>query len=90
MSRRSMLSRRAFLQTARAAAAAAAAGALGSGAAADEHIPKTDAKYQDRPNGIARCGICLQFKPPNRCQLVEGDISPQGWCQFFAARENAQ
>jgi hypothetical protein len=34
-----------------------------------------------------RCEICLQFQSPARCNLVEGRISPRGWCQFFAARE---
>ena len=55
-----------------------------------QQIAKSDAEYQDHPNGIQRCEICLQFQPPNRCLLVQGGISPNGWCQFFAAKENAQ
>jgi hypothetical protein len=86
------LSRRAIL-------AAAAGGALTSAAgmpvAADEpvaekdKIKKTDAKYQDQPKGQQRCEICLQFQPPASCKIVQGPISPHGWCQFFAAKENA-
>ena len=59
-------------------------------ALAQEKLSKTEAKYQDHPNGQQRCGICLQFRPPGICQIVAGSISPTGWCQFFAARENAR
>jgi hypothetical protein len=55
-----------------------------------EKLRKAEAKYQDHPNGQQRCGICLQFRPPGTCQIVTGVISPAGWCQFFAARENAR
>ena len=82
------LSRRALLCTGGSFAASVLA--LRTGARAQQRIAKSEAKYQYRPNGIQRCEICLQFQPPNRCQLVEGDISPKGWCQFFAAKENAQ
>jgi hypothetical protein len=57
--------------------------------AAGEQVTKAVAKYQDTPKGQQRCEICLQFSPPNRCKLVEGVIVKTGWCQFFAARENA-
>ena len=64
-------------------------------AAADEattdlkKINKTDAMYQNHPKGQQRCEICLQFEPPNQCKIVEGSISATGWCQYFAAKENA-
>jgi hypothetical protein len=57
---------------------------------AQQKVSQTDAKYQARPNGQQRCEICLQFQPPGSCKLVQGSISPRGWCQFFAARENAR
>ncbi len=84
--------RRALLRQAILAALAAIAAA--AGAAADEvkegdKIKKADAHYQYQPKGQQRCAICLQFIPPGKCQIVEGPISPMGWCQFFAARENA-
>ncbi len=66
---------------------------LGLGRAGEAHaqekLNKADAHYQNHPNGQQRCGICLQFKPPGTCQIVAGPIQPTGWCQFFAARENA-
>ena len=54
-----------------------------------DKIKQTDAHYQRYPKGPQRCQICLQFTAPNRCKIVQGPIIPQGWCQFFAARENA-
>jgi hypothetical protein len=57
---------------------------------AQQKLSKADAKYQEQPNGQQRCEICLQFRPPASCQIVSGEISPKGWCQFFAARENAR
>lgn len=56
---------------------------------ADDKVSKDEAKYQDHPKGQQRCEICVNFQPPNRCRFVQGDISPKGWCQFFAARDNA-
>jgi len=67
-----------------------AVGGISREAAARTKLKKRVAKYQDHPKGIQRCEICLQFRPPGTCQLVEGEISPHGWCQYFAARENAQ
>lgn len=86
------LSRRALLGRAGAVIGVVAAAAP---AGADQKPPATSkiaqsvAKYQDHPKGPQRCEICLQFKPPNECQIVQGPISPTGWCQFFAAKENA-
>ncbi len=54
-----------------------------------DKIKQTDAKYQKQPKGQQRCEICLQFQPPASCKIVQGPIIPQGWCQFFAAKENA-
>lgn len=55
-----------------------------------EKVSKSAAKYQDHPKEQQRCGICLQFRPPATCKIVGGSISPTGWCQFFAAQENAR
>jgi hypothetical protein len=55
-----------------------------------DKVTQADARYRSKPNGEQRCEICLQFLPPNRCRIVRGPISPRGWCQFFAARENAR
>lgn len=44
------------------------------------------AKYQDHPNKGQSCAQCNFFRPPKSCQLVEGDISPNGWCSFWAKK----
>jgi hypothetical protein len=48
-----------------------------------------EAKYQDQPKGQQRCDICINFQPPDQCRFVAGTFAPKGWCQFFAAKENA-
>ena len=54
-----------------------------------EKITHADAHYQLVPKGQQRCEICLQFEPPSHCKIVRAPIYPKGWCQYFAARENA-
>ena len=56
----------------------------------EDKLSQAEAHYQHRPKGEQRCEICLQFLPPNRCRIVQGQIVPQGWCQYFAAKENAR
>lgn len=58
-------------------------------AAAQQKASKEEAKYQDHPKGQQRCEICVNFQPPGECRFVAGAISKTGWCQFFAAKENA-
>jgi hypothetical protein len=82
------VSRRAFLGGLGVLAASSAA-AEDAVSEADK-IKQADARYQPRPKGEQRCEICLQFLPPAACKIVRGPIVAKGWCQFFAARENAQ
>jgi hypothetical protein len=85
------VSRRALLgSTAAAITAAAAMGRVSAQETPEsQKIKQSEAHYQHRPKGQQRCAICLQFEPPARCKIVQGPIGPQGWCQFFAARDNA-
>ena len=82
------MSRRALL-------ALAAALGLAGGARAQqelkesEKIPQKDAHYKNSPDGDQSCQICAHFLPPAKCQIVRGPISPHGWCEHFAAKENA-
>jgi len=82
------ISRRALVGGAALAIGVAATTRVSRSEAAQKVSP-ADAKYQDQPKGQQRCEICLQFQPPNACQIVEGPVSPKGWCQYFAAKENA-
>jgi hypothetical protein len=80
---RQCISRRALLSgTALALGAAATASAV-SRATAQEKISQADAKYQSTPRGAQHCDGCVNFQPPNACKFVQGDISPNGWCQLF-------
>ena len=42
--------------------------------------------YQDTPKGAQRCDNCSQFQPPASCKVVEGDISPAGWCKVYVKK----
>lgn len=82
------LSRRAALAGTALALGAATAAIAGRRAAAQEQekISQTLATYRAMPNGSDHCGICSNFQPPNACRFVQGEISPDGWCQLFAPR----
>jgi hypothetical protein len=90
MPERSRLARRPLLRGALGAALIGLAPAALRRAAAEEKLKQSEAKYQPMPKDQQRCEICLQFLPPRSCKLVEGAISSRGWCQYFAARENAR
>jgi hypothetical protein len=55
-------------------------------AAADGKLPKSQARYQPGPNGERRCSNCVHFASPSACEIVDGDVSPQGWCQFYGQK----
>jgi len=50
---------------------------------AQQKMSQTDAAYQDRPKNGLICAACTLFRPPRSCEVVQGDISPNGWCKFF-------
>ncbi len=53
---------------------------------------KAQFKYQDHPNGKSKCSGCTLFIPnknaklPGTCKVVEGAISPNGWCTAFSPK----
>lgn len=49
-------------------------------ALAQQKASKASMKYQDKPDGDKKCSDCLQFVPPGSCKVVEGAISPNGYC----------
>jgi len=57
------------------------------GAAVWAQVPakmsRAAAQYQDTPRGGLSCVGCTFFRRPNACQVVEGEISPNGWCRLF-------
>jgi hypothetical protein len=50
---------------------------------AQQKMSPAEAEYQDRPRNSLICAACTLFRPPQSCQVVAGDISPNGWCKFF-------
>ncbi len=46
-------------------------------------VSREEAKYQDTPRGGMSCEACTFFRKPRACQVVTGDISPDGWCSLF-------
>jgi hypothetical protein len=62
------------------AGASLAAGLTPRDARAQQKASKESLKYQDKPNGDQQCSNCAQFVSPNSCKVVEGTISPQGYC----------
>lgn len=55
-------------------------------------LAKADANYQEKPNAGKDCDDCLQFIPGatrnanGTCEVVEGAISPHGYCALFARK----
>jgi len=54
------------------------------GRAQSDKMTKARAEYQGTPNGIYSCATCTLFIAPNACKVVEGEISPDGWCKAYA------
>jgi hypothetical protein len=50
---------------------------------AQQKMSQAEAEYQNRPKSGLACAACTLFRPPRSCQVVAGDISPNGWCKFF-------
>jgi hypothetical protein len=75
------MSRRVLLKSAVVLAGAACAGVgVQREARAQGKVSQAAMKYQDHPNGAEKCSNCLQFVPPDACKIVEGKISPNGYC----------
>jgi hypothetical protein len=43
-------------------------------------------EYQDTPKNDQECSNCSLFQEPNSCTIVDGEISPKGWCKFWAKK----
>jgi hypothetical protein len=50
-------------------------------------VTQASVQYQDQPKGDQKCDGCLHFiAASNSCKLVEGTISPEGWCVLWAQK----
>lgn len=77
LSRRDVFTRTAIFVTAMTAGLGAS---LRSAAA---KMTQKAALYQDKPKDGAKCATCTHFQPPSSCNIVDGTISPNGWCQMY-------
>jgi hypothetical protein len=80
------LGRRQLLQCTVLGAATAAIGLEGDAAQAKTSFKATkkQAGYivRDKP-ATQMCAQCLYFIAPNDCVVVQGPISPLGWCNYY-------
>ena len=44
------------------------------------------ASYQDSPKNDQQCDGCSLFQTPNSCRIVDGTVSPSGWCKFWVKK----
>jgi hypothetical protein len=80
-------SRRLVLQQfATAAGTVAMLGVSANHATAQAKLAKKDVDYQEQPKGNQRCDNCFNFEAPSGCKVVEGQVSPQGWCKAYAPK----
>jgi hypothetical protein len=64
----------------------------GTSAIADAKSSKSAMKYQTTPKGSQKCSGCQLYIPGKSakangtCKVVEGSISPNGWCVAYTAK----
>ena len=80
------ISRRMVLTGTAVALGVAAAATAVSQSMAQVKISRATANYQNTPKGDQRCDGYMLFQPPNACKVVQGEISPSGWCQLFVKK----
>ena len=56
--------------------------------AAGPMVTQESAGYQAQPKGDQRCSLCTHFSAPASCQIVQGTISPDGWCKLFRPKSS--
>jgi hypothetical protein len=78
LSRRALLSGAAFV--------AGAAALIPLRARAQQKVAQAAVQYQTSPKNNQQCSGCSHFQAPSSCQLVDGTISPNGWCALFQAK----
>ena len=55
--------------------------------AAGKKVTQASVRYQTKPNGDQKCSTCANFiAESNTCKLVEGQISPSGWCALWTKK----
>ncbi len=65
---------------------AALAGTIAASVRGQAKAPKAALKYQDSPKNGERCSACVHFVSGGQCKIVEGQISPDGWCTAYTPK----
>jgi len=81
----SAISRRIVLLRSAGCAAGAAASLLPM-RRAKAKMKQSSVEYQDTPKGDQQCSNCSLFQEPDACTIVDGSISPAGWCKFWVKK----
>jgi len=55
-------------------------------AAPKKKFTQEQAHYQPVPKSGQRCQNCSLWQSPTSCQVVEGQVSPAGWCILYQAK----
>jgi len=73
--------------TSTAPASPAANGTVPDAPATPGKMAQASVQYQAQPKGDQKCAGCMHFiAGTNTCKLVDGQISPEGWCSIWAAK----
>ena len=84
MDEQAKLSRRSILRGAiLLAGGTLAAGVIQIKPAYAQKAGKEAVKYQDSPKDGQKCSDCTYFQAPSSCGVVDGTISPNGWCSLY-------
>jgi len=55
--------------------------------AAPAKVSQASVQYQTQPKEGKKCADCMNFvAESNTCKLVEGNISPNGWCVLWVKK----
>ncbi len=86
-----VVSRRRILWGGAFAAAAATTAAVWPSAGfaaqkAQKKVAQAAVNYQAGPRNGASCVKCSVFQAPDLCNVVEGTVSPHGWCTLFTPK----
>jgi len=69
-------------------AAAGALAVLGIASPALAKMTQQAVAYQANPNNDQKCSGCALFKAPSSCIMIDGTISPDGWCRLFTKKSS--
>lgn len=63
-----------------------ATGLISPVSAAPKKFSQQQAHYQPIPKSGQRCQNCGLWQAPTSCQVVEGQVSPAGWCILYQTK----